>query len=359
MPTLLWWGRSDPQYSRNQLLLKILSDLGWHVFFFHPLASPLGKAQAFFQQLKSPDLIWVPCFRQRDMPSAVFWARRWRCPIVFDPLISAYQKEIYERCKWSAHGKKARRLLKWEAELFRQADIVIADTYLHARFYADTFQIDARKIHIVHVGADEKLFQPTDVQVDRLPMEVLFYGSFLALQGPDVIVDAAAIIDDKTIQWVLLGEGDLKTTLMKKAQGMSNVIFEPWIQYEKLPQRLARAHILLGIFGTTPKATMVIPNKVFQSMAVGRPLITRVSKAYPEAIANSSTVGWVSPGDSRAIADCVQRWASNPRALIEKGRLTRRLFERWKWYRYDRKNSKREISSVNHTGLCEMFVFKC
>ena len=329
MPTLLWWGRCDPQYSRNQIILATLAELGWRVDFFHPVASPLGKAQAFFQRPERPDLVWVPCFRQRDVPGAAYWARKWKCPLVFDPLISAYQKEVQEKGKWKEQSARARQLKKWEAGLFHHADVVIADTPVHARFYVETFRIDPRKVSVVHVGADEGLFHATDVAVDRSNLEVLFYGSFLALQGPGVIIDAAAAMADPKIRWVLLGDGDLKPVLMAKARGIPNVSFEPWISYDRLPQRMAQAQILLGIFGNTPKAAMVIPNKAFQAMAAGRPLITRSCEAYPEQMRENRSIGWVPPGDSRALVDCVRRWVAEPEGLIEKGRQARRLYEQF------------------------------
>lgn len=326
-PTILWWGRSDPQYSRNQIILDLLAQLGWQIDFFHPLSSYFGKVQAFLRPPEKPHAIWVPCFRQRDMHSALYWARKWNCPLVFDPLISAYQKEVFEKKKWQATAKHAVRLLRWEADLFRQADVVIADTPLHARFFGDTFRLDPGKLCVVHVGADERVFVPVDVDPVVPPVEVLFYGSFLSLQGPDVIVDAAMHMPDEKIQWVLLGDGDLRNDLELKSSNISNIRFEPWISYQALPQRLAQAHILLGIFGTTPKAEMVIPNKVFQSMACGRPLITRYSEAYPQQIRDSDVIGWVPPGDARALAEQVRKMAAEPGELVNIGRETRKLYE--------------------------------
>ena len=329
MRTILWWGRSDPGYSRNRIVLNLLSEMGWRIEFFHPFSSFLGRAQAFLQRPKIPQLIWVPCFRQRDMHSAVFWARRWKCPLVFDPLISAYQKEVFEKGKWSASQRPAARLRSWEGDLFRQADAVIADTRLHARFYIDTFALDPGKVCVVYVGAEDTVFRAADVDPSEVPVEVLFYGSFLALQGPDVIIDAAMAIENKTLQWVLLGDGDLRPALEARSQGLPNVRFEPWMPYEHLPQRLARAHILLGIFGTTPKAAMVIPNKVFQAMAVGRPLITRRSAAYPQGMQDSDVIGWVPPGDARAVADLVAKMAADPGGLLQRGHQTRQLYDRY------------------------------
>ncbi len=329
MRTILWWGRSDPDYSRNRIVINLLSDLGWRIEFFRPVSSLLGRAQAFFQRPETPQLIWVPCFRQRDMHSALFWARRWRCPLVFDPLISAYQKEVFEKEKWPANERPATRLRAWEGDLFRQADVVIADTRLHAQFYIDTFGLDPGKVYVVYVGAEDSVFRAGDTESAEAPLEVLFYGSFLALQGPDVIVDAAMAVENKKIQWVLLGDGDLRPQLEARSRGLPNVRFEPWTPYELLPRRLGRAHILLGIFGTTPKAAMVIPNKVFQAMAVGRPIITRRSEAYPQQVQDSEVIGWVPPGDARAIADQVAKMAADPHGLILRGRQTRQLYDQY------------------------------
>jgi glycosyltransferase involved in cell wall biosynthesis len=329
MPTVLWWGRSDPGYSRNRIILNLLSELGWHVEFFHPFSSLLGRPQAFFQRPGTPQLIWVPCFRQRDMHSAVVWARRWKCPLVFDPLISAYQKEVFEKGKWSAGERAAVKLRSWEANLFRQADWVIADTSLHARFYTDTFDLDPDRVCVVYVGAEDAVFRPADADPNATPREALFFGSFLALQGPEFILDAAEEIADKNIRWVLLGDGDLRARVEARARGLSNVRFEPWMPYELLPQRLAKASILLGIFGTTPKAEMVIPNKVFQAMAVGRPLITRRSEAYPQPVRESRVIGWVPPGDARAIGRQVAEMFADPGGLLRRGHQTRQLYDQY------------------------------
>jgi glycosyltransferase involved in cell wall biosynthesis len=351
MPTVLWWGRSDPGYSRNQIIVNLLSELGWRIEFFHPVSSLLGRAQAFFQHPKTPpQLIWVPCFRQRDMRSAIVWARRWKCPLVFDPLISAYQKEVFEKGKWSASQRSAIKLRSWEATLFRQADLVIADTRMHARFFAETFDLDPDKIRVVYVGADDAVFRPADAAPAGTPVEVLFYGSFLALQGPEYIIDAAMEMENRGIRWVLLGDGDLRARLEARSSGVPNVRFEPWLPYELLPKRLARAHILLGIFGTTPKAAMVIPNKVFQSMAVGRPLITRRSEAYPQQVRDSGAIGWVPPGDARAIARQVTEMAADPQSLLQRGRQTRQLYDQYFSLHHIRRQLQTALDTVMAAG---------
>jgi glycosyltransferase involved in cell wall biosynthesis len=183
------------------------------------------------------------------------------------------------------------------------------------------------RLFILHVGAETDLFRPVDVSRLKKPYQVLFYGSFLKLQGAETIVAAAKQVSDLDITWTLLGEGDLKTECMKMAHGQDNIRFEPWVNYQQLPHRISQAHVLLGIFGTTVKADLVIPNKIFQAMAMGRAVITRKAKAYERTLDESETIGWVPPGDPSALAFLVRKWFEDPSHLMARSRKTRRLFD--------------------------------
>ena len=64
MPSVLWWGRSDRNYSRNRLLGSLFKELGWSVDYFHPRSSRTGLLESYVARPRRPDLIWTPCFRQ-------------------------------------------------------------------------------------------------------------------------------------------------------------------------------------------------------------------------------------------------------------------------------------------------------
>ena len=99
MKTVLWWGRSDRNYSRNRIIGKAFSELGWAIDYFHPKSSRLGRFESYFRKLRQPDLIWVPCFRHTDISSAAHRAVKWKVPLIIDPLISAYEKDVFEKNK--------------------------------------------------------------------------------------------------------------------------------------------------------------------------------------------------------------------------------------------------------------------
>lgn len=331
MHTVLWWGRFDADYSRNRIVRKLLRELGWRIVDFHPRFSRLADWEARLKRLPRPDLVWVPCFRQRDLAAASCWARARQVPLLFDPLISAYDKLVFEREKAPEGSARAIKTLKHERDLFRHADIVLADTREHARFFVETLGVEPGRVHVVFVGAEEALFKP-DLAPEKLPgepLEALFYGSFIPLQGASVIVEAARRYIGPPLRWTLIGAGPELAACRQAARDLPNVSFEPWVDYTALPERICRADILLGVFGSTQKAGRVIPNKVFQALACGKPVVTREASAYPDALANGNGNGlvWVPGGDAFALAKSVADLAAHTETLPAQGKHARMTFE--------------------------------
>ena len=69
-----------------------------------------------------------------------------------------------------------------------------------------------------------------------------------------------------------------------KEQGLNNVRLMDWIPYNQLSQKMAEADLLLGIFGDSDKAKRVIPNKLFQALAVRKPALTADTPAIRELL---------------------------------------------------------------------------
>ena len=307
-------------------MLQALNMLGWKVNFFFPHISATADIEALWGVREKPDALWVPCFRQRDYQAARRFAKLRKIPLIFDPLISAYDKRVFEFEKVKVNSSKARKLKDWETRMFSSADVVLADTTAHKSFFEQDLGASPKRCFVVPVGAEQNIFRPQPFHPLSNPPEILFYGSFLPLHGPETIIEAARLCP--TAHWTLIGNGSLRKACEIQAEGLSNLSIESPIPYSELPDRIGQADILLGIFGTTPKAGRVIPNKVFQALSCGRPIVTRSSNVYPpESLEKNSGLICVAPGDSKALANVVTRLLASEENLKRFGHNALQTFD--------------------------------
>lgn len=310
---ILWWGRHGnygPNYPRNRTIIKCLKNLGHEIIEYQPRLSKLAGLEASFHAFDNIDLVWVPCFRQRDLSSASRWAKKRNISVVFDPLISAYDKRVHEKKKYAEDSTRAKRLLRWEQGLFAKADIVIADTSSHKQYFIEQLGCTESKVVVIPVSAEEELFYPKETPKNDRP-EVLFFGTFIGLQGPIYIAESIKHYNGSPITLTFLGDGPERKQCEAICQETNNpnvtVRFEEWIPFHDLPDRIRQSDICLGVFGTGEKSFRVIPNKVYQALACGKPVITMHGGAYPAMdTKNNQEIYFCQAGNPESIAQTIK-----------------------------------------------------
>jgi glycosyltransferase involved in cell wall biosynthesis len=233
-------------------------------------------------------------------------------PVVFNPLVSLSDTFVADRGRFRPGSLPARALTRIDRHAFGAADVVVADTDAHAEHFRT---LGARRVEVCLVGAEERVFTPGWTQPNRF--DCLFVGKLIPLHGLDTILAAASITPE--VPFRVVGSGQLEPLL---ADRPVNVEWVPWVEYERLPGELHRAGSALGIFAVSPKAQRVIPNKVFQALACGTPVITADSPAARELLVDGDSALLVTPGDARALGDAIRRLAHDPalaRHLAEQG----------------------------------------
>ncbi len=325
---VLRWGRFDPHYSRNRVCKVLLQELGFRVEDFNVHLCALGDLEARLRGVKPPDLLWIPCFRQRDAAAAFRWAKRRGVPVVFDPFISAWDKRVLERQIWRAEEPRARRLLQWESRLFNQADCLLADTLCHAEFFHQRMGVPLERIKLLYIGTDESVFKPgsTPEHDATGPLRVLYHGCYVPLHGTQYIVEAARLTQHLPIEWHFLGWGKHKQATEALAKGINSVKFLNKVPYVEVPRVIESADVVLGVFGTTEKAERVIANKVFEALACGRPVINEYGRGFPSAAQNSPALIFVPPGNAQALADAVTELLQRRAELPRLNKIARALY---------------------------------
>jgi glycosyltransferase involved in cell wall biosynthesis len=127
---------------------------------------------------------------------------------------------------------------------------------------------------------------PTSSPAEEKPFRVLFFGQFIPLHGIETMIRAAQQIQDDGFHWIFIGRGQVEEQIraMLEITPVQNLEWISWVLHEEIASWIQRADICLGIFGSSDKAGRVIPNKVFEILSCGAPLITRDSRAIRELI---------------------------------------------------------------------------
>jgi glycosyltransferase involved in cell wall biosynthesis len=225
-------------------------------------------------------------------------------PVVFNPLVSLVDTFVADRGRFRPGSRAARALEAIDRRAFRAADLVVADTEAHARHFAQLTGLPEERLAVCFVGAEERLFRPGWSAAD--PFACLFVGKLIPLQGIETILGAARAAPG--LPFRIVGSGQLETLLNDRP---SNVEHIPWVEYDRLPGELHRAGCALGIFGTSDKARRVIPNKAFQALACGTPLVTADTPAARELLVDGESALLVPPGDPEALAAAVRQLAAD------------------------------------------------
>jgi glycosyltransferase involved in cell wall biosynthesis len=226
-------------------------------------------------------------------------------PIVFNPLVSLYDTFVEDRRRFEPKSPAGRTLKAIDTRALRAADLVVADTKMNARFLADLAGLARERVEVCFVGAEERVFQPGWDPAE--PFTALFVGKLIPLHGVATVLEAARIAPD--IRFRVIGTGQLDQLLTERPPNVEHVA---WVDYERLPGELHMAGCALGVFGTSEKAGRVIPNKAFQALACGVPLITADTPAARELLVGEQSALLVPPGDAQALAAAVRRLAGDP-----------------------------------------------
>lgn len=274
------------------------------------------RLRARLRDLSNIDAFVVGFQGQLDLLLLRRLQRQPRVPVLFAPLVTLTETLLDDRRVFSPASPQAGLLRLLDRASLRAATRILIDTQAHAEYLQRQFAVSPARCSVWYLGCDRDVFQPQAPvsQEDRV-VRILFYGSFLPLHGVSTILAAAALLQARSdIRFTLCGEGVEMPQLEAATQGgrLPNVTLKPWQDYRSLPFLIAQHHVSLGIFGTGPKAAMVIPNKVYQAAAVGRAIITADTRAAREVFTHGKDI-WLCPAaNSSALAEAIQKLADDP-----------------------------------------------
>jgi len=228
------------------------------------------------------------------------------------------------------------RLSLWlERFLYRHADRVMVNSPGYVDHVTDR---GARRVELVPNGADPAMFNPVeDGSAFRLSHRL--EGKFIALYAGahgmsndlGVVLEAAGLLarTNPSIQIVFLGDGKEKPGLQTRAveMGLANVTFLPPVPKKEMAAALAAADACIAILKPIEEYKTTYPNKVFDYMAAGRPVILAIDGVIRQVVEAAGCGVFARPGDPAALAEAIRALAVDPRHSQAMGMDGRRYVE--------------------------------
>ena len=309
---------SSPLPSGERLGVRVIRAYTYqalHRSFVHRVFSFFSfMASSFFIGLgvKDVDLVWGTSPPIFQAVAAWLLARLKRVPFLFEV------RDLWPTFAIAVGVLKNPTLIKmslWlEHFLYRHADRVMVNS---PGYVAHVTERGAKRVELIPNGADPEMFDPSDNgaafrSANHLGNKfvVLYAGAHGLSNDLGVVLEAAKILQEVTskIEIVLLGDGKEKPSLQKQAAdiGLTNVLFLPPVPKIEMAATLAGADACLAILKPIEEYKTTYPNKVFDYMAAGRPVILAIDGVIRAVIEAAGCGVFAQPGDPAALADAVR-----------------------------------------------------
>jgi len=205
-------------------------------------------------------------------------------------------------------------LERLEMALYRQATKVVTVT----EGFRDNLirrGIPAKKVHTIPNGADVVFWKPDDAAVElrrQLGLEGRFVVLYIGAHGIShalgrILESAEQLRAHADISFVFVGEGAEKADLVRKADELrlQNVVFHDPMDKVGVKKFYSLSDVCLVPLRDVPLFDTFIPSKMFEIMAMERPIIGCVRGEAAGILNQSGAAIVVEPEDSAAIAEAI------------------------------------------------------
>ncbi len=315
--TILRFGLCDRNYPRNRLLARAFGAAGADLIDIVDSRTFLLRTPSLLRRAlrRKVDVVLIGFPGHSDVMAAKAVAMASGARVIFDPLVGLHETNIEDRRTAEPGSLQARRYRTEDRIACRLADLILLDTDCHISYLSALTGVNRQKFRRVWLGTDDTVMRPME-QVGNPPCGVFFYGNVTPLHGIDHILGAAEILEKwhKPVNFTIVAGGPQLRTIRGQAErrGLRSVRTSEAVPYEDLAVLIAKSELCLGVFGTSPKAQRVIPNKVFDALAMAKPLVTADTPAVREALVDGVHAVLCRPGDPESLAHSISQVTSDP-----------------------------------------------
>lgn len=278
------------------------------------------------------DAYCIGYLSHRLVPGAYIISRLTRKPLFFNAGHSIYEAEALDK-----HAGKRRPVLNaicWFLDYvaFQLADTVFLESATQCDYIASEFHVPRGKLVPLYYSADDHMFyrSPNDPPHDPSQLRVLWRGMMHPSNGAPLAFETMTLLKDTPITLTVRAGGTVQPLMWQfiKDHDLANVVFtDHHFTAEELRAFLVSGDVLLGNFGSHPRATRSIQNRVYEALMLGIPLVSARAAALEELVTDGEHALLVDPNDPRDIADKLRLLAQDSPLRERLSTNARKLYE--------------------------------
>lgn len=168
------------------------------------------------------------------------------------------------------------------------------------------------------------------LRVEEGTFKIIHFGSLGIANGASTIIDSAKLLrDDNSIEFLFVGGGSTENDLRKKVEefGLTNVKFLGEFSMKEMSEIVNFCDISIVSFEDIPILYTNSPNKLFDSLSAGKPIIVN-SAGWTKNLVEENNCGfYVNPKYPNELSDKILSLKSNLDLLKVMGKNSRSLAE--------------------------------
>ncbi len=212
---------------------------------------------------------------------------------------------------------------KIELFLYHRANTVITSTY---SFNLDLISRGISPDKIIHIinGVELNKFKPNKKNTDLANLYKLdnkfiigYIGTLGMAQGLDIFIKAIELLQNHPhLHFILVGEGVEKSSLIKQTKDLKNITFIPQQEKNNIAKFWDLCDVAAVCLKNNPTFSEVIPSKIFEAMAMEKPIIYIGPEGEASKIIEKHQIGQtILDSDPKNIGNSMLNLYANPKQL--------------------------------------------
>jgi glycosyltransferase involved in cell wall biosynthesis len=225
------------------------------------------------------------------------------------------------------------RVLEWlELFAYHKCNHIVPVTDAFKRYMLEK-GIPSKKITVIKNGVDLSFYQPGDKDLAfarKLGVEGKFVVSYVGTHGMahhlETVLEAAQQVKNPDVVFLLVGDGAERQRLkgLREEMGLENVIMVKQLPKEQMPVLWSITDVSLVLLKKSDLFKTVIPSKIFESMAMEKPVVIGVEGESREIIEAANAGVGIEPQNAAELAAVIEDLCNNATQVTELGANGRR-----------------------------------